>query len=115
LDKEKEWRINSRAMWIEPCHHNTKYSLNFSRYRRKRNTIWELKNRDANKVWRFHDLKNIGVHHLNEIFEEPDRKNLPKILKFVSYFPRFVNEENNFLYEPVTKRNLCLYLVLSEG
>jgi hypothetical protein len=59
----------------------------------------------------FHDLENMGVHHFKEIFKEPDRENLGEILKVVSYFPIFVNEEeNNILYRPVTKEELMFVL-----
>jgi len=66
---------------------------------------------DGNKVWGFHDSTNLRIHHFKEISKECDRENLGEILKIVSYFPIFVNgEENNILYRPMTKEELILVL-----
>jgi hypothetical protein len=98
-------------LWIEVGDQNTIYFQKNYRNERYNNNIKELTNKDGNKVQGFHDLKNLGFHHFKETFKEPKRENLTKILKFMSYFPRFVNEvENNFLYRLVMKEELMFVL-----
>jgi hypothetical protein len=105
LDKEKEWKVKSRALWIDVGDQNTKYFQNFARSKSNNNSVWKLTNRDSNKVRGFHDLANLRVHHFKEIFKEPNRE------KVASYFPIFVNEEeNNILYKPMTKEKLMSIL-----
>jgi hypothetical protein len=37
----------------------------------------------------------LGVYHFKSNYQEPERENISKIVKLVSYFPRFIDEEAN--------------------
>lgn len=48
-----------------------------------------------------------GIRHFERLYQEPERANLAKILKVISFFPRMVNEEDNeVLFSPITKEEL---------
>lgn len=45
LDREKEWRIKSKATWVDVGDHNTSIFHKFSNHKKRKNTIWEFSNR----------------------------------------------------------------------
>jgi hypothetical protein len=45
--EEKEWRLKSRALWLEVEDNNMKYFHQYVNLRRNLNTIWEIKNEDG--------------------------------------------------------------------
>lgn len=42
LEKEEQWRLKSRAMWLQVGDGNTKFFHNFTNCRKATNTIWQL-------------------------------------------------------------------------
>eukprot|EP01018_Ginkgo_biloba_P018081 Gb_04379 [translate_table: standard] len=107
LDREKDWRIKSRAIWLQQGDQNTKYFHNYARFRENQNTIWELTGRGGI----IKDLAALGVQHFSGIFKEPDRANLGEIIKVVTYFLRMVGDEDNaMLYREITKEELLVVL-----
>jgi hypothetical protein len=45
--EEKEWRLKSRAIWLEVGENDTNNFHQFANFRRNINTIWEIKNEDG--------------------------------------------------------------------
>lgn len=41
-DKEEQWRLKSRAIWMKAGHSNTKFFHNLANDRKASNTIWQL-------------------------------------------------------------------------
>jgi hypothetical protein len=53
LDKEREWRLKSRATWIDWGIKIPIFFQNFANHRKSVNTIWELSNKEGRKVNNF--------------------------------------------------------------
>jgi hypothetical protein len=59
------------------------------------NTIFELNHSKRNKVHGFQDLVALTIDHFNNLFKEPLKANMAKILKQLSLFPHLIEEEDN--------------------
>eukprot|EP00253_Pinus_taeda_P003525 PITA_03525 len=47
LDREEEWRLKSRAIWLLAGDENTKFFHNFAKVKRTMNTIWNIKDEEG--------------------------------------------------------------------
>jgi hypothetical protein len=104
LDRQNDWRLKSRTIWLNQGDQNTKFFHNYARFRESQNTNWELSNREGEKVQGFQELAELGVQYFNDIFREPERENIGEIIRVVAYFPRMVDEEDNEnLYKAVSR------------
>ena len=56
LDREEEWRLKSRAIWLLTGDENTKKFHNFAKDRRTMNTIWKLKDEEGREANTFESL-----------------------------------------------------------
>jgi hypothetical protein len=46
LEKEKEWCLKSRAIWIEAGDENIKFFHHFANYRKNIDSVWEVASAD---------------------------------------------------------------------
>eukprot|EP00253_Pinus_taeda_P002811 PITA_02811 len=107
LDKEEEWRIKSRAVWIKSGDENTKFFHNFAKGRKAANTIWRLKNEEGRMVNSFSELSGLGKRHFQNIFSDPGEATIAEVLQTAQSFPRFIEEdETEALSSPVTKEEV---------
>lgn len=104
LEREEEWRIKSRAVWLKSGDENTKFFHNFAKGRKSINTIWSLKNEDGRDVKSFSDLSGLGKRHFHNLYSEQREATIVEVLNTVQCFPRFIEEEDSEdLSIPVTK------------
>jgi hypothetical protein len=76
-------------------------------YRKNFNTILEIEASDGVKVTSFIDIANAGKTHFHSLFKESNASNIGEIMKVVSLFPRFFDDEMNLIMDsPVTKSEL---------
>lgn len=68
---------------------------NYARHKKTNNTLWEMKEKDGSKVWRFKDIANLGFSHFKNIYHKLGRANITDIVKITSYFPRVIKEGVN--------------------
>jgi hypothetical protein len=71
MDKEVDWRIKSKVVWLELGDNNTKLFHSFTNHRWIINTIWELDDQGGTKVIGFKDLSQLGVSYFEGIYKEP--------------------------------------------
>jgi hypothetical protein len=90
LEKELDWCIKSKAIWLDVGDQNTNFFHNFTNHKKTRNTIWKLSNQDGTKVRGFRDLADLGVDCFSGLFVEPRENNIGEIVKVISYFSHMV-------------------------
>lgn len=93
LDKEEEWRQESRAIWLLAGDENTKFFHNFAKGRRTMNTIWKLKDEEGREANSFKSLSSMGRNHFQSLFSEEREPTLAKVMRTAQSFPRYVEEE----------------------
>jgi hypothetical protein len=80
-DKEMDWRMKSRATWLELGDHNIRYFHKFGSHRKSVNTIWKMRNDWGNMVRSFHGLANLGVKHFEQVYKWSKAPNIVEIIK----------------------------------
>eukprot|EP00253_Pinus_taeda_P036400 PITA_36400 len=107
LDKEEEWRLKSRAIWLKAGDENTKFFHNYAKGRKNENTIWKLKDRDGREATSFEELSSLGKNHFQSLFSDQGGITLAEVIRVAQCFPRFVeDEEDGNLVEEVTKEEV---------
>eukprot|EP00253_Pinus_taeda_P008879 PITA_08879 len=115
LEKEEEWRIKSRAIWLKAGDENTRFFHNFAKGRKSANTIWRLKDEEGREVSSFPKLSGLGKRHFQNIFADQGEATIAEVFRTVQSFPRFVEEdEAEDLTIPVTKEEIEAAMKLME-
>ena len=70
LKEQKLMCLKNRALWLKARDKNTIFFHKFSSHRKNINTIFEIKNRQANMVRYFEDKAEAGVDLFQNIFKE---------------------------------------------
>jgi len=68
VEHENEWRLKSRALWLDIGVLNTKFFQCCANYRKIYKTIWYLLGDEGTKVHGFIDLAMLGVCHFQTLF-----------------------------------------------
>eukprot|EP00253_Pinus_taeda_P034819 PITA_34819 len=104
LEKEEEWRLKSRAIWLKAGDENTKFFHNYAKGRKAANTIWRLNDSEGRDVSSFETLSAMGKNHFKSLFSNPGGISLAEIIRTAQSFPWFVErEEVEDLHQQVTK------------
>jgi len=107
LDKEEEWRLKSRAIWLKSGDENTSFFHNFAKGRKSVNTIWSLKDEEGREISTFSGLSGLGQRHFQRLFSDPGEATIAEVIRTAQCFPRFVEEdEAEDLSAPVTKEEV---------
>eukprot|EP00253_Pinus_taeda_P035322 PITA_35322 len=93
LDKEEEWRLKSRAIWLKVGDENTSFFHNYAKRRKSTNTIWGLKNEEGREVQTFHSLPDLGQRHFQKLFADPGEITIAEVIRTTQCFPKFLEED----------------------
>lgn len=105
--EEVEWRLKSRALWLQAGDNNTKKFHHYANHRRNVNTIWEIKNEAGVLVSSFRQKAKSGVCFFENLFQAPRGCPIQEILEVVTKFQHVFSEEmNKSLEEEVTESKL---------
>jgi hypothetical protein len=106
-EKEVDWRLKSRAIWLDKGDENTKFFHAFVKGRKEINTIWKLQGQGDSPATSFEDLAQLGITHFKSLFKADPRESIADIIKSTLYFPSFVDEDvNKDLFVEVTEKEL---------
>jgi hypothetical protein len=94
-DKEVDWRLKSRAIWLDKGDENTKFSHDFAKGRKEINNIWKLQGQGDSPATSFEDLVKLGITHFKSLFKDDPRENIADIIKSVLYFSKFMDKDEN--------------------
>eukprot|EP00253_Pinus_taeda_P002170 PITA_02170 len=107
LDKEEEWRLKSRAIWLKAGDENTKFFHNYAKGRKNANTIWKMRDPEGREVSSFEAISSLGKNHFQTLFTAPGGISLAEIIRTAQAFPRFVEEEDaDLLFRAVEKEEV---------
>eukprot|EP00253_Pinus_taeda_P008007 PITA_08007 len=104
LEKEEEWRLKSRAIWLKSGDENTSFFHNYAKGRKSANTIWSLKDEEGRTIKSFSDLSGLGQRHFQSLFSDSGEATIGEVMRTTQCFPSFFEEdEAEELSSPVTK------------
>jgi hypothetical protein len=95
LNKEKAWRLKSKALWLHAGDENTKFFHHCANGRKNGNTIWNIRKEDGSLAFSFEEFASEGVSFFKSLYKEERRALIDAILQSIQYFPKFTNEEDN--------------------
>ncbi len=93
-DKEEQWRLKSRAIWLQAGDSNTKFFHNLANGRKASNTIWQLPSEPKGWATTHQQLARLGISHFKRQFTAPTAINLPEIINLAGHLPRFFEPED---------------------
>jgi len=106
-DKEEQWRLKIRAIWLKAGDCNTKFFHNLANGRKASNIIWKLPSEPNGWASTHQQLARLGISHFKRQFTTPAAINLSDIINLAGHFPRFVEQEDfEDLIQPVTMEEL---------
>jgi len=106
-EKEEQWRLKSRAIWLKAGDCNTKIFHNLANDRKASNTIRQLPCEPDGWATTHQQLARMGISHFKRQFTAQAAINLPDIINLAGHFPRFVEQEDlEDLTQPVTMQEL---------
>lgn len=70
LDREEEWRLKSRAIWLSAGDENTKFFHNYAKGRKIMNTIWKLKDEEGREANTFEALSTMGRNYIQKLLSK---------------------------------------------
>jgi hypothetical protein len=68
---EEQWRLRSRAIWLESGDNNTKFFHNYASHSRIRKHVWEITDGNGIKISEQGALKEEAVHYISKISTRP--------------------------------------------
>ena len=68
-DSEDQWRLKSRAIWLEAGDENSKFFQNYAKGRKNSNKICIIKKNDGGVKKTFEELTSLGCSHFKYLFK----------------------------------------------
>eukprot|EP00253_Pinus_taeda_P001842 PITA_01842 len=101
--KEEDWRLKIRAIWLQACDENTKFFQQHANGRKAANTIWELSDRNGFTAKTHAQITELDTKHFSNMYRASTIINLPDILRITQNFKLFIEQERkDDLNAPVT-------------
>lgn len=107
-EAEIEWRLKSRALWLEAGDQNTKYFQKMATHCKNYNTIWEVKDAKGHSLKDFAYLSESGViEHFKSIYTDLGHQDMLGMLQVIETFPLLLSQDQNqVLYREVSLEEL---------
>jgi hypothetical protein len=94
-NEEKEWRLKSRALWLQAGDKNTSFFHKQAKARQHRNTVEEIKTASGDRVNSFKEIKKEASSHFKNIYTQDGVDNKDQGLQFMEQIPHLIKEEDN--------------------
>jgi hypothetical protein len=72
LEKEKEWRLKSRELWLH-ARDETKFFHKYANCKKNINFVWKIDKGDGTWATNFKDIAFEGVNNFSSLFKEDKR------------------------------------------
>jgi hypothetical protein len=100
--EEETWRQKRRITWLNSGDKNTKFFHAFANFRKKTNTIWEIRKEDGSVETKHKDLEKEVVTYFEKMFKVQEDLSIIKQLEVIQTYPRlFSVEEGKIIVAPV--------------
>jgi hypothetical protein len=94
-NEEKEWRLKSRAMWLQAGDKKTSFFHKQSKARQHKNTMEEIKIASGTRINTFEEIKKEASSHFGKLYTHEGEDNKEKSLQFIEHIPQIIKEEDN--------------------
>jgi hypothetical protein len=94
-NEEKEWRLKSRAMWLQAGDKNTSFFHKQSKARQHKNTMEEIKIASGTRINSFEEIKKEASSHFGKLYTHEGEDNKEQSLQFIEHIPQIIKEEDN--------------------
>jgi hypothetical protein len=95
LEKEKEWRLKSRALWLQAGDENTKFFHRYANCRKNINLVWKIDKGDGRWETNFKDIAMKESITSQPFSKRTLRATIVEVIRLSNSFPSFVNHEDN--------------------
>jgi hypothetical protein len=68
LEKKKEWRLKSQALWLQAGDDNTKNFHGYANYKKNINSIWKIEREDGTWEINFKETVEEGVDYFSSLY-----------------------------------------------
>jgi hypothetical protein len=89
--EEEQWRLCSRALWLESGDRNTKYFHKIASHNRVKKHIWEIIRDDGEIVKDQQCIKVEVVHYYKQFYKASQTQNIEEKCKLLDLFPTMVD------------------------
>jgi hypothetical protein len=111
--KENQWRLRSRALWLNGGNKNSKFFHTYANANRVKKHIWKIQTGPDNFATDQNTIKEATVHFFKDLYKAPTEQVLPDQCKLLDSYPQMMTEEEaNYLYQPVTLEEVKEILLL---
>jgi len=95
LVKDKEWRLTSRALWLQVGDENTKFFHRYANCRNNINSVSKLGKGYGMWETNFKHIVVESVNYFTSLFREDSQATIAEVTKLSNSFLSFVNHEEN--------------------
>eukprot|EP00253_Pinus_taeda_P027392 PITA_27392 len=106
LKEEASWRLKSRALWLKEGDRNTKFFHNFANARRRKNSIWKIKDGKGGFLYSQNDIADEASRFFQNQYKR-NQSNINDMLWEAKLMPEMFDESayENFI-KPVSEEEL---------
>jgi len=113
LDKEKRWRLRSRATWLKWGESNTRFFHKLANFNRNKKHIWSIKQENDGIIRGQEALKSTTASYFELLFKSSSEQHLPDKVSTASLYTNMLSAvEADDLFKPVTLSELKTTLSL---
>jgi hypothetical protein len=94
-NEEKEWRLKSRALWLQVGDKNTSFFHKQAKARQHRNNVEEIKTQSRTPINSFEEIKKSTTSHFRKLYTKEGEDNQEQSKQFTEHIPHLINEEDN--------------------
>jgi hypothetical protein len=94
-NEEKEWRLKSRALWLQAGDKNTSFFHKQAKARQHKNTVEEIKKSTGEVVNSFEEIKKEASSHFKNLYTQDGVDNKEQSLQFMEQIPQLIKEQDN--------------------
>jgi len=94
-NEEKEWRLKSRALWLQEGDKNTSFFHKHAKTRQHINTVEEIKIASGDRVNSFEEIKKEASSHFKNIYTQDGVDKKERMLQFMEQILNLIKEEDN--------------------
>ena len=97
LKEEAEWRLKSRAVWLNAGDKNTKFFHKYASGRRREKSIWEIEV-GGKTLCKNSEIKTAAVNFFGTLYSKIDMEVFVEHLEMIVEYPVMFNDEDNRIF-----------------
>jgi hypothetical protein len=94
-NEEKEWRLKSRALWLQAGDKNTSFFHKQAKARQHKNTVDEIKKATGEVINSFEEIKKEASSHFKNLYTQDGADNKEQSMQFMEPIPQLITDQDN--------------------